>query len=282
MSLSLVISSVLMLIAADGLRRGRRVAWWFVTVLTVLSLIVVIGAAPSSERNADFVIVIGQLLLLLVDLPGLQRPLAPPLVPHRPGGACCGSPSACSSTPPSASSSCRTTSSRRAKPIDMLAEFFSRLIFTTSGNIEPNSTPAPWFVNSIGAIWLIDDPRHRRRDHLLEPAATPGARCRHPAARPAAPAPVVEHRVDADLEGHHRLVHRRRRDGHRLRGRRLGRPLPRRPGRTDRASARTRCGPSTTTASAAAGSPACSPPAPTPRRSDRRSAGSRWRSPRTA
>ena len=38
MSLSLVIIAVLMLVAADGLRRGRRVAWWFVTVLTVIAL----------------------------------------------------------------------------------------------------------------------------------------------------------------------------------------------------------------------------------------------------
>ena len=152
-SLSLVISSVLMLVAADGLRRGRRVAWWFVTVLTVISLIVVIGAAPSSERNADFVIVIGQLLLLLWTYKAFSARS------HR--------------------RSFRMAGRRllwvafglflytavgffvlqddfvpRAKPINMLAEFFSRLIFTTSGNIEPNSTPASWFVNSIGAIWL--------------------------------------------------------------------------------------------------------------------------------
>ena len=42
-----------------------------------------------------------------------------------------------------------------AKPIDMLAEFFSRLVFTTSGNIEPVTTPAKWFVNSIGAVWIL-------------------------------------------------------------------------------------------------------------------------------
>ena len=37
----------------------------------------------------------------------------------------------------------------------MIGEFFSRLVFTTSGNIEPATTPATWFVNSIGAVWLI-------------------------------------------------------------------------------------------------------------------------------
>jgi phosphatidylglycerol lysyltransferase len=152
-SLSLVISSVLMLVAADGLRRGRRVAWWFVTVLTVISLIVVIGAAPSSERNADFVIVVGQLVLLLWTYKAFSARS------HR--------------------RSFRMAGRRllwvafglflytavgffvlqddfepAAKPINMLAEFFSRLVFTTSGNIEPISTPAEWFINSIGAIWL--------------------------------------------------------------------------------------------------------------------------------
>ena len=37
----------------------------------------------------------------------------------------------------------------------MIGEFFSRLVFTTSGDIEPATTAARWFVNSIGAVWLI-------------------------------------------------------------------------------------------------------------------------------
>ena len=41
-----------------------------------------------------------------------------------------------------------------ARPIDMVAEFFSRLVFTTSGNIEPVTSTAEWFVNSIGVVWL--------------------------------------------------------------------------------------------------------------------------------
>ena len=50
-TLALVIGAVLQLAAADGLRRGRRLAWAFVTILKVLSLIVLIGA--DHERRAQ-------------------------------------------------------------------------------------------------------------------------------------------------------------------------------------------------------------------------------------
>src|SRR4029079_19073039 len=65
-TLTLVIGSVLMLVAADGLRRGRRVAWVFVTVVTASALVVALGAAPSSERTADIVLIGAQLVLLAV------------------------------------------------------------------------------------------------------------------------------------------------------------------------------------------------------------------------
>ena len=53
---------------------------------------------------------------------------------------------------------------------------------------------------------------------LIYSSRRPAARARagHPAAGAAAPARLVEHRVDADVEGHHGVVLRRRRDGHRL------------------------------------------------------------------
>jgi phosphatidylglycerol lysyltransferase len=153
-TLTLVVSSVLLLIAADGLRRGRRVAWVFVTVIVALSLVVVIGATPSSERNADLVLTGAELLLLLLTWRAFSARS------HRRSLRHAGRRLLWVAfglflytavgffvlqddfTPP-------------AKPIDMLAEFFSRLVFTTSGNITPNSTPARIFVSSIGAIWLV-------------------------------------------------------------------------------------------------------------------------------
>ena len=43
----------------------------------------------------------------------------------------------------------------KATLADMITEFLCRLVFTSSGNIEPDSTSAEVFVNSIGAVWLI-------------------------------------------------------------------------------------------------------------------------------
>jgi phosphatidylglycerol lysyltransferase len=153
-TLSLIIISILLLAAADGLRRGRRVAWGFVTGIMVLSMIVVIAAQPSAERNADFVLIGGQLVLLLATYKAFSARshrksfrkagwrllwvavglfvytavgfavLAEEFVP-------------------------------KATAADMITEFLCRLVFTSSGNIEPDSTSAEVFVSSIGAVWLI-------------------------------------------------------------------------------------------------------------------------------
>ena len=152
----------------------------------------------------------------------------------RPGGGCSGSPSALFVYTAVGFAVLQDDFVPKATAADMITEFFCRLVFTTSGNIDPDTTAARWFVNSIGAVWLHRHRRHRHRADVLQPPAPPGARAGHPAAGAAAPAPVVEHRVDADVEGHHGVVHRRRPDGHRLRGRRLGGAVPRRSGRTAR------------------------------------------------
>ena len=189
LTLALVIGAVLQLAAADGLRRGRRLAWVFVTVLLALSLVV--AARRRRQRRAQ-------------RRPGPRRRAAAAPARRRSGrsapvrtagrsatpvGACCGSPAACSSTPRSGSPCCRTTSCPAAKPADMLAEFFSRLVFTTSGNIEPVTTPAKWFVNSIGAVWLVAIARHRASG-----CCTPAAgRARCPTPTPGCAALLRQH-----------------------------------------------------------------------------------------
>ncbi len=42
-----------------------------------------------------------------------------------------------------------------ARPADMITEFLYRLVFSTSGNIEPATTSSRVFVNSIGAVWYL-------------------------------------------------------------------------------------------------------------------------------
>ena len=61
-----MISSVLLLGAADGLRRGRRLAWAYVTVLIALLFVLLLFANDTAERDADLLLVGGQLALLLL------------------------------------------------------------------------------------------------------------------------------------------------------------------------------------------------------------------------
>jgi phosphatidylglycerol lysyltransferase len=65
-SVGFIVGALLLLVLADGLRRGRRVAWIISTALLVLTLAVAIVAEPSSERTADITLTVAQLLLLLV------------------------------------------------------------------------------------------------------------------------------------------------------------------------------------------------------------------------
>lgn len=64
--LSVIVAALLLLVLADGLRRGRRIAWLLATALLVLSLIVSLAAEPSSERTADLLLTGVQLVLLIV------------------------------------------------------------------------------------------------------------------------------------------------------------------------------------------------------------------------
>lgn len=152
-TLALVVSSLIELAMADALRRGRRVAWWVVTVLTALTVLGLVGLKASAERNAELVIYGAQLILLLLTFRafGVQ----------------------------SRRSSFRHAGRRialvavllflytavgfavlkddfvpEASPADMVSEFVARIFFTSSDNVFPVSTAAEWFVKSIGWVWI--------------------------------------------------------------------------------------------------------------------------------
>lgn len=61
-----IVTALIVLVIADALRRGRRVAWVLATVLTALALLGAVLSEPSSERTADVILTGAQLLLLLV------------------------------------------------------------------------------------------------------------------------------------------------------------------------------------------------------------------------
>ena len=62
----------------------------------------------------------------------------------------------------------------------MVSEFFSRLIFIPSGNIEPDTRAATWFVTSIGAVWIITIRSSAHRVDLRHAPGPPGSRSRTP------------------------------------------------------------------------------------------------------
>jgi len=152
-SLATIIGAVLQLVAADGLRRGRRVAWAFVLTINLLSLVVLLDTDPSAERNADFVIVGALLVLLIVGYRAFSARSDRRSFRHA-GRRMLTVAGALFLYTAVGFFVLQDDFVPTAKPIDMLAEFFSRLVFTTSGNIDPVSTPAKWFVNSIGVVWL--------------------------------------------------------------------------------------------------------------------------------
>jgi phosphatidylglycerol lysyltransferase len=153
LSVGLMIFSLLLLAAADGLRRGHRVAWIFITALTLLSVLALVGAPSSAERTADLVLNGAQLLLLLLTFRAfrvrsrqqsvrkagrrLVRVVAFLFVYTALGFLVL-----------------QDDFTPDATPADMLAEFVARLFFTTTNTIQPATTAARWFVGSIGAIWL--------------------------------------------------------------------------------------------------------------------------------
>jgi phosphatidylglycerol lysyltransferase len=66
LSLGVVVLAVLWLVTADALRRGRRVAWVFTTVVTVLGALALLSGPDSAETRADLVLLGLQLVLLVV------------------------------------------------------------------------------------------------------------------------------------------------------------------------------------------------------------------------
>ncbi|HEY6532939.1 MAG TPA: DUF2156 domain-containing protein, partial [Acidimicrobiales bacterium] len=153
-TLSLVVLAVFILVLADSLRRGHRVAWVLTTAVLGISFVSLFGVDPSSERTAEMVLTGLQTLLLLVTWRAFTartqrrafrragRRLLTVAVGLFVYTAIGFGVMADEFTP-------------NATLADAIGEFFSRLVFTPSGNIEPTTTAANWFVTSIGAVWLI-------------------------------------------------------------------------------------------------------------------------------
>ena len=65
-SLGVIVVALFWLVTADGLRRGKRVAWWITAVPTGLGIIGLLAGPDSAETRADLVLLGLQAVVLLV------------------------------------------------------------------------------------------------------------------------------------------------------------------------------------------------------------------------
>ena len=153
-TLSLAIGSILLLLAADALRRGHRVAWGFVTAITVLAFVSVLSLGPSAERTADIVLYGAQLLLLLLTYRAFTARSRRRAF-RRAGRRLLMVAFALFAYTAVGFAALKEDFIPEATPVDMVAEWATRLVFSTTDNIVPATTASKWFVGSIGAVWLI-------------------------------------------------------------------------------------------------------------------------------
>ncbi len=154
LGLGVIVTSLFLLVVADGLRRGRRVAWWFTTVLTGLGLAALVGSPDSAETRADLTLLGLQLLLLLVTVRAFTaRP--PRGVTRHLGRRLLKVLLVLFAYTMVGFVVLQDDFSPPADVGAMVGEFFARIVFTTTDAIEPTTTAARWFVGSIGLVWMV-------------------------------------------------------------------------------------------------------------------------------
>jgi len=152
-TLSTVVASIVVLAFADGLRRGRRIAWVIVTSLLALGFLGLFAADPSSERTADLILTGGQLLLLVVTARAFTS-RAPERYLRRSARRLLWVIAGLFVYTAVGFFVLKDDFAPAAEWPDMLSEFVARMFFTTTDRIEPVSDSAKWFVGSIGAVWV--------------------------------------------------------------------------------------------------------------------------------
>jgi phosphatidylglycerol lysyltransferase len=153
-TLSLAVGAILMLLAADALRRGHRVAWVFITLLTTLAFVSVLSLRPSAARTADLVLYGAQLILLLVTFRAFTARSRRHSL-RRAGKRLLVVAAALFVYTAIGFAVLQEDFEPAATPADMVAEWATRMFFSTTNNIEPVTDGARWFVTSIGAVWLV-------------------------------------------------------------------------------------------------------------------------------
>jgi len=151
--LTLVVIALLLLFAADALRRGRRLAWVFATAFLALGVFAIAVIETRAQRVADLVVFGGVLLVLLTTARAFtvrtrhrafRRTLARlgwvllVLVCYAAAGFW----------------ALQDEFRVPATPATALGEFLARLLFVDPHLLHPTSHLARLFLHSIGLVWV--------------------------------------------------------------------------------------------------------------------------------
>jgi len=153
-AIATVLAALLLFAVADGLRRGHRVAWITALVINVLTLISVVVDEDSAQRIADLII-FGTQLVILVATVGAFRVRSRRRSGRRVGRRLLSVGIGLFVYTALGFAVLQDDFEPQATVTEMVGEFATRLVFSTTHSIEPSTTAARVFVGSIGAIWLL-------------------------------------------------------------------------------------------------------------------------------
>jgi phosphatidylglycerol lysyltransferase len=153
-AIATVLAALLLFAVADGLRRGHRVAWITALVINVLTLVSVAIDEDSAQRVADLVIFGAQLVILVLTV-GAFRVRSQRRSGRRVGRRLLKVVIGLFVYTALGFAVLQDDFEPQATVTDMVGEFATRLVFSTTHSIEPTTTAARVFVGSIGAIWLL-------------------------------------------------------------------------------------------------------------------------------
>ncbi len=152
--LTLLVIAVLLLFAADALRRGRRIAWVFATAFLALGVFAIAVVETSGQRIADLIVFGGLLLLLVATARAFTvrtRQRAFRRTAIRLGWVLLGLAVYATVgvlvlqdefTPP-------------ATPLAAVVDFVGRIALIHTHALQPGTHLARFFLHSIGVVWVV-------------------------------------------------------------------------------------------------------------------------------
>lgn len=153
-TLYLALTAFVWLLVADGLRRGRRFAWGFVTISMALTIVALFTESANAERTANFILIGAQLVLLLVTFRAFEAHSRRRSLRHA-GMRLVTVAAFLFAYTALGFLILRDDFTPAAGLSDMVQEFVGQMLFSDSDNIEPATRAARWFVESVNVVWIV-------------------------------------------------------------------------------------------------------------------------------